>query len=119
MGLRHNVVIFILVIGTTWAANPKSFSIFNVVQFKNEACVSTSTTMGNGNRNGTCFTSEGAIFQSFSKENFRPNFLIFQNVRRRTVKPKEIALPDSECAAYFWKRNAAQKLTKIVLISSM
>merc|ERR1719367_2665043 len=58
MGLRHNVVIFILVIGTTWAANPKSFSIFNVVQFKNEACVSTSTTMGNGNRNGTCFTSE-------------------------------------------------------------
>ena len=59
MGLRHNVLILTLVIGATWAANPKSFSIFNVVQFKNEACVSTSTTMGSGNRNGTCFTSEG------------------------------------------------------------
>merc|ERR1712018_33324 len=56
--VSDTTLIFILVIGTTWAANPKSFSIFNVVQFKNEACVSTSTTMGSGNRNGTCYTSE-------------------------------------------------------------
>ena len=58
------------------------------------------------------------FFNLLCKGNFRAQFPIFQNVRKRTVKPKEIALPDSEYAAYFWKRNAAQKLTKIVLISS-
>jgi len=36
----------------------KNLAIFNVVKFKNEPCVSTSSTMNNGNRNGTCYTSE-------------------------------------------------------------
>merc|ERR1719323_2545164 len=58
MGFRHHVFILILVIGATWAKDEKSFSIFNVVQFKNEACISTSTTMNSGNRNGTCYTAE-------------------------------------------------------------
>jgi len=58
MGFRHHVFILILVIGATWAKDQKSFSIFNVVQFKNAACISTSTTMSSGNRNGTCYTSE-------------------------------------------------------------
>merc|ERR1712223_2342844 len=36
----------------------KAFSLFNVVTFKNEDCVSTSTSAGSGPRNGTCYTSE-------------------------------------------------------------
>merc|ERR1712062_112380 len=36
----------------------KLFSLFNIVTFKNDGCRSTSTTSGgNGNRNGTCFTA--------------------------------------------------------------
>ena len=35
-----------------------AFSLFNVVTFKNEDCVSTSTSAGSGPRNGTCYTSE-------------------------------------------------------------
>jgi hypothetical protein len=39
------------------AKDQKSFSLFNVVTFKNTDCVSTSTS-NNGARNGTCYTSE-------------------------------------------------------------
>jgi len=37
--------------------DPKAFSLFSVVTFKNEDCQSTSTTTMNGPRNGTCYTS--------------------------------------------------------------
>ena len=81
-GGNSKLLVFILVIGTALAASPNgkgesnsknsakiqsillisffitAFSIFNVVQFKNEACVSSSTTMSQGSRNGTCYTSE-------------------------------------------------------------
>merc|ERR1712018_929057 len=40
------------------SASGKAFSLFNVVTFKNEDCVSTSTSAGSGPRNGTCYTSE-------------------------------------------------------------
>merc|ERR1712223_527548 len=36
----------------------KAFSLFNVVTFKNLDCESTSTSSTNGQRNGTCYTSE-------------------------------------------------------------
>merc|ERR1712062_704419 len=42
---------------STLPRNEKNLAIFNVVKFKNEPCYSTSETMNNGNRNGTCFTS--------------------------------------------------------------
>merc|ERR1711944_332627 len=40
------------------SASGKAFSLFNVVTFKNEDCVSTSTSAGSVPRNGTCYTSE-------------------------------------------------------------
>merc|ERR1711994_137278 len=40
------------------AKEGKAFSLFSVVSFKNEPCVSSSGTTGSGvNRNGTCFTA--------------------------------------------------------------
>merc|ERR1712241_1270614 len=36
----------------------KLFSLFNVVTFKNDDCVSTSTSMTSGHRNGTCYTAQ-------------------------------------------------------------
>merc|ERR1712018_649422 len=54
------LVIFTVFIGKNLSASQdkRALAIFNVVKFKNEPCVSTSSTMNNGNRNGTCYTSE-------------------------------------------------------------
>jgi len=54
------LVIFTVFIGKNLSASQdkRALAIFNVVKFKNDPCVSTSTTMNNGNRNGTCYTSE-------------------------------------------------------------
>jgi len=53
-------IFLVAVFGITFAAaqrEGKFFSLFNVVSFKNDDCVSTSTSLTNGNRNGTCYTS--------------------------------------------------------------
>ena len=42
--------------------NGKSFSLFNVVTFKNVPCRSSSTTSSSGPRNGTCYTLNGMFF---------------------------------------------------------
>jgi len=61
--MRNFVISFFIVINVfafSSAAKKegKAFSLFSVVTFKNEPCVSTSGTTGSGvNRNGTCYTS--------------------------------------------------------------
>ena len=46
---------------TSSSDSGKSFSLFNVVTFKNVPCRSSSTTSSSGPRNGTCYTLNGKI----------------------------------------------------------
>jgi len=45
-------------------AGGKAFSLFNVVTFKNDDCVSTSNSPNAGTLNGRCYTSQGMIFST-------------------------------------------------------
>lgn len=61
-------LIFLGLLATTLAAetiqrDKKAFALFNVVQFKNDVCQSSSSLLG-GSRNGTCYTSSECTSKS-------------------------------------------------------
>merc|ERR1712223_419261 len=59
--MMYRAIFLLAALGIGLVTSEKSgklFSLFNVVTFKNDDCVSTSTSMTTGHRNGTCYTAQ-------------------------------------------------------------